>query len=744
MRPDQSSQKAAALVSVSFRQKIAITFTLLIVFVMLISVYLVTIQIKRASLGRAEESGRLLGKMIALSMGEDIVRGNYQGIDYALKEFVKLDKIDYCMILNNQGKIISSTHPSIHGKYFTDAWSRMALFNKDLSIRRAANGIRPVYDTSVPIVIGGKRYGLIRAGFTIDEEFSHIRNLLFYNLTLGIILILIGILIAYGISATLLSPLNAILNSIESISHGDYSNKAFLSTKDEFADLANSFNRLSRILQTRESTSNTLTKKILENNASIANQNFSGHLLESVVLHLEINRFNTFIERHSPSEAIDTLNNFITQTADIIAQADGIIDKFGEGYITAIFPIKRSDKWPAHLRAGFAALAARNNFNIFNVTQARLGLEELSLKSGLTLGKIIAGNIGTKTRFDFGVIGEKLAQARKTADLSTRKTAFLPVADKSFANKARDFLQFIPLQETDEANSDNDFYAISGFTNISYFRERIKTASPQGNISIIQAFGMTESHEGFAFLKEAITNSKCDYRYEALKALSPFMFKGSPEVRDFLQDVISNNTDPQLCSTALSVLSLSRDQSLTTTYVELTRADDDRVRANAVEALIPLVLPEKTNLFKNLLEDPAPRVCANALLGLWLADDQETLACLYALLKSDSSARRSSAAYATYFLANARKFRRLFPAYCEQENYLPIPVVENIFKRLKMMLESIDTSERYQALRAIGKIADHDTLPIVVEMLNHETEPEIIELGQSIVQEWQRLVTHEQ
>jgi len=77
MSLDQQMNQAAKSFSVGFRQKIAVTFTLLIVFIMLITVYLVTIQIKHASLGRAENSGRLLGRMIALSMGEDIVRGNF-------------------------------------------------------------------------------------------------------------------------------------------------------------------------------------------------------------------------------------------------------------------------------------------------------------------------------------------------------------------------------------------------------------------------------------------------------------------------------------------------------------------------------------------------------------------------------------------------------------------------------------------------------------------------------------------
>ncbi|MDD3148628.1 MAG: HAMP domain-containing protein [Candidatus Riflebacteria bacterium] len=310
MSLEQQADNRAQSFSVSFRQKIAVAFTLLIVFIMLISVYLVTIQIKDTSLSRAQDSGRLLGRMIALSMGEDIIRGNYQLIDYSLKEFVKLKKIDYCMILDNQGRIISSTMPNTQGRYFSDAWSRAALYSSDLSIRRARGAGSPVYDTSVPIIIGGKRYGLIRAGFTIDDEYDHIRNLLFYNLTLGAVLILVGLLIAYGISATLLSPLNSILRSVESISHGDYSYQSTVKSSDEFGELASSFNRLSSILKDRENTGNFITRKIFDNNPAQAGRNFSGQTIEAVVLHFELFRFNGFVSRSSPSEAVDTLNRF--------------------------------------------------------------------------------------------------------------------------------------------------------------------------------------------------------------------------------------------------------------------------------------------------------------------------------------------------------------------------------------------------------------------------------------------------
>ncbi|OGK07779.1 MAG: hypothetical protein A2W80_02695 [Candidatus Riflebacteria bacterium GWC2_50_8] len=724
--------------SIGFRQKIAVTFTLLITFIMMVSVYLVTLQIKKTSLQRAEQTGRMFGRMIALSMGEDIVRGNFQGIDYALKEFTRHDKVEYCLILDNLGRIISSTKTGLHGKYFTDGWSRSALFTSTLAIRRAADNLRPVYDISVPIIIGGKRHGSIRAGFTIDEEYESIRSLLIYNLTLGIILIIIGVLIAYGISATLLAPLNAILQSIESISRGDYKQKALIKSSDEFGALALSFNRLSSILNNRETTSNYITKKILDSDPELADKHFSGKTFDAMVLHLELNRFNLFIERNSPSEAVDTLNAFFEETAEIVAEAGGIIDRFGDGFMTAIFPVGKSDPWPAPLRTGFAALSARNNINLFNYRQAQLGLEEVFLKTGITSGKVIIGHIGSRKRSDFSAIGSCIAAAQANARLSDRNNGFMPVTDTAFVSVARDYLLFKSLStDLDEEESN---YLLTGFVNFSYFRERLQSASAHGSYAIVSAFGLTETPEGLEFLKSAIDNENCEYRNDAVRAMAPFVFRQNPEARKYLGELAQKHPDPQMQSLAISMLALSRDTELTPLFLELLDHKNDRVRANALEACIPIDFAGKREVFKKMMADTAPRVCANALLGLWLADDQQTLACLYSLLKSDDSRMRASSAYAISFLAKARKFRRLFPAYSEKTGLMVLPVVENILKRLKLMLESSEDSERLQSLRAIGSIGGTEYREQIDKLLENETEPEIINLAHTIIQDWDRLL----
>lgn len=736
MSIQQTAEKKARSFSVGFRQKIAIVFTLLIIFIMLLSVYLVTVQIKKTSLLRTEETGRLLGRMIALSMGEDIIRGHFQGIDYALNEFAKMQKIEYCLILDNMGRIISSTVPDMQGKHFSDGWSRTTFHSSGLSIRRAAHKLKPIYDASVPIVVGGKRYGIIRVGFTIDEEYLHIRNLLFYNLSLGAILILIGVIIAYGISSTLLSPLSAILYAIESMSRGDYSQKALISSGDEFGELASSFNRLSSILQNRESSSSNISKKILELNPALAKSKFSGKVLEAVILHVELCNFEFFSQQHSPTETVEVLNAFFDQASEIVAECGGIVDKYSDSFLTVIFIPTPEDKWTAPLRAGFTALSIRSSMIMFNFRQTLLGLSEVNVKCGLAAGKVIIGNLGSKGRTEFSVLGATVKAACEAAALCKKNQRYLPVADRNFAAIAKDFLQLSPYSDEDVDTFEH--FILNGFSNLSYFKEQLDSSTSSRRFTtIIKAFGLNESSEGFALLKSLIEDTNSEYRADGVKALEPLVAANSSETKDFLQQLIAETEDSQIKSTAIGILGLSRDNKYCETYLSQVESRSDRVRADAIEALIPLNFAGKSEFFKGKLADPAPRVCANSLLGLWLADDQETLSCLYKLLKSDDSGMRASGACAIYFLASSGKFRRLFPAFHTNTNFSMLPILENIFRRLKMMLESADASERFQALRALGKVSDSSIRKSVEELLEYETEPEIFSMANSLISDWE-------
>ncbi len=203
--------EAVGKTTLTISSKLTLLLSLTTSLVILIAVFLVTWQEKRASLDRAKESGLLLGRMIAITMGEEIVRGNFQGLEFLLGEFRKLEGIRFCAIVWRQGKIIAATKDGITGKFFADPWSQEAAGSSDVEVRRALFKGEQVYDTSVPIIIGGTRYGTVRLGFPLSPAQNHIRELLLFNLSLGLIAILVSVFIAYSISKAFVGPLQELL-----------------------------------------------------------------------------------------------------------------------------------------------------------------------------------------------------------------------------------------------------------------------------------------------------------------------------------------------------------------------------------------------------------------------------------------------------------------------------------------------------------------------------------------------------
>lgn len=713
-------------ISSGFRQKVAIVFSLLIIFIMLMSVYLVTIQVKNSSLERAEEMGKLLGRVIALSMGEDIVRGNFSIIEYALNEFAQIERIKYCIILDNHGRVIVSTIPDIQGKYFSDAWSRAKLSSSDIKIRRAGINEQPVYDTSVPIIIADHRYGTIRAGFTLEQEYQGIRSLLFYNLSLGLGLIIVGVLIAYGISSTLLKPVYSIISVIESISQGDYSKKALVSSSDEFEELAKSFNRLTMILEQRETSERNVPNLRIESDSLLRSALNNNSKINAVVMQLRFEKTgNNSMDKR---ESAESLNKLFEEVSDIITACNGFIEKFSYGYISAFFVAEDEKNVQAFTDSALAAMSVCRNMSVFNFKQAQLKLGSYRLVCALSFGEIIPCRIGSKEYREIVITGSPVECSQRLSEVSSSLESLM-IVDSEYYYKAGNNLIF------DSVNlGDKKFYTVKQIADA--VKKYDMCSRPQPKRMMYLGYGSID--ETFEVLRNMVTDKNCKYATEAVQALAPYVFESVLKAVNFLQEQVINSQNPQVRSAAVSVLGWTRRTEFEKVYLAVLNDEHHRVRANALESLIALKADKYIDTFKKLFNDPSSRVRAICLLGLWIAGDvNDTLNSLYNLLKSDDSSMRASGAYALYFISASGSFRRLFPVgNMANSDYLMKPIVENIYKRLLLMLESTDFSERFQSVRAIGKLADDIALKKEInKLIEYETEPEIEKLAEMVLTE---------
>ena len=137
-----------------------------------------------------------------------------------------------------------------------------------------------------------------------------------------------------------------------------------------------------------------------------------GESRELTVLFSDIEGFTAISEKLSAERLVAGLNIYLSEMTDIIEWHGGFVDKYIGDAIVAVFgaPLEDAD----HARhAVAAALACRAR--LAEMPGVFAGREELTLRAriGLNTGDMLVGNIGSKRRFNYTVMGDAVNLAAR-------------------------------------------------------------------------------------------------------------------------------------------------------------------------------------------------------------------------------------------------------------------------------------------------------------------------------------------
>ena len=130
----------------------------------------------------------------------------------------------------------------------------------------------------------------------------------------------------------------------------------------------------------------------------------SGEDREVTFLVSDLRGFTTLTEKLSANEVIEILNRYFKHMVEVITHYRGTVSEFlGDG-ILAFFgaPLNADDDAE---RAVACAIEMQNQLTKVNAQQCQLNLPELEMGIGINTGKVVVGNIGSKKRAKYGVVG---------------------------------------------------------------------------------------------------------------------------------------------------------------------------------------------------------------------------------------------------------------------------------------------------------------------------------------------------
>jgi adenylate cyclase len=152
-----------------------------------------------------------------------------------------------------------------------------------------------------------------------------------------------------------------------------------------------------------------VAKEILEHPEALG---LGGERIEGTVLFADLAGFTALSEDLPPDVLVNLLNEYLGEMTEIILRFDGTLDKYMGDAIMGFWgaPVSQEDH---ALRACSAALAMQKRMADLKEDWRKRGLPVLSARIGINSGSMIAGNIGSKTLFDFTVIGDTVNLASR-------------------------------------------------------------------------------------------------------------------------------------------------------------------------------------------------------------------------------------------------------------------------------------------------------------------------------------------
>ena len=137
-----------------------------------------------------------------------------------------------------------------------------------------------------------------------------------------------------------------------------------------------------------------------------------GEAREVTVMFADIAGFTRLSETLSPAALVQLMNTYLSAMTDIIEAEGGFVDKYVGDAIVAVFgaPVPAAD----HARHGVkAAIACRERLAEMNRSEAAFAGKRLSARIGLATGEVVVGNVGSRRRLNYTVMGDTVNLASR-------------------------------------------------------------------------------------------------------------------------------------------------------------------------------------------------------------------------------------------------------------------------------------------------------------------------------------------
>src|SRR5437867_2259759 len=228
-----------------WKYKLPLSFISIIILFVVANVFIISYALKRLQEERLKTGEVVLAKSLSDRLFRKVIEEDVSEVTNVLFDEKKIreDKIEYILIFDKKGYLLSHTYINQMPKELLKLQNHFES-NENYRVQKINTDGLSGYDIVVPIMEGITQVGTIHMGIKNSYLQNTIQAASSASLKITFVVAIIGILIALFISRAITGPINKLTKATAEISMGKLDTRVELRSRDEFGQLASSFNKM--------------------------------------------------------------------------------------------------------------------------------------------------------------------------------------------------------------------------------------------------------------------------------------------------------------------------------------------------------------------------------------------------------------------------------------------------------------------------------------------------------------------
>jgi adenylate cyclase len=413
--------------SISLVFKVSLLITVLVVICMGLLGLVIIHQQTRMFENQLDEQGTTLARLMAQSAREPLLADDELALDAISNGFSRSASVVGNAITSLDGETVSHGGDYHDGTRKTQSWVLAQL------IARAP---------------GSMTWELPSAGATHRKFISFVQPVTFQNVTVGyamvtfsqagmvqslkqsvhaivgatILIILLGIAMAFALGKRIYAPIDQLVDATRAMGNGELRFRFKERRDDELGQLMSAFNDMADGMLEKSQVMDALSRYVSPGVAKeiLANLNdieLSGKRIDGSVIFADIVGFTQIAEEIRPEEIVSILNKYFTLITRACELNHGMVDKYlGDG-IMLVFGAPQPDE-NHRFNAISCALLMQRLVDHENMQREKQGLFPVKFRIGINSGVMLAGNMGSRERMEYTVVGDTVNLASRLCSIS--------------------------------------------------------------------------------------------------------------------------------------------------------------------------------------------------------------------------------------------------------------------------------------------------------------------------------------